>query len=50
MGVATLPLTLLIDQDGKLVEGNIHVDELEREVQRLLKKNRAAKNNAGPRR
>lgn len=50
MGIATLPLTLLIDQEGQLVEGNIHVDELEREIQRLLKKNRNANRDSGPRR
>lgn len=49
MGIATLPLSILIDQQGNLVEGNIHVDELEREIQRLLKK-RNANRNASPRR
>ena len=50
LGIATLPLTTLIDQDGNLAEGNIHVDEIEREVQRLLKKNRSADRSARPRR
>ena len=38
LGVATLPMTLLIDQDGKLVESNVPVDELDREIQRLIRR------------
>ncbi len=37
LGIATLPVTILIDQEGNLVDGNIPVDELDRAIQRLLK-------------
>ena len=45
LGVTTLPLTLLIDQDGHLIESNVPVEELDREIQRLLKQSGVA---AGP--
>lgn len=38
LGVATLPLTLLVDQRGKLVESNIPVADLDREIQRLIRR------------
>lgn len=38
LGVSTLPLTMLIDQRGKLIETNIPVDDLEREVQRVIRR------------
>ncbi len=37
MGVFTLPLTILVDQQGKVVSRNITVDELDAEVKKLLK-------------
>ena len=45
MGVTTLPMTLLIDQKGNLVESNVPVEDLDREIQRLLKQSGVA---AGP--
>ena len=38
LGVTTLPLTLLVDQKGRLVESNIPVDDLDREIQRLIRR------------
>ncbi len=38
LGIATLPMTLLLDQRGNLAEGNIPVDELDREIQRLIRR------------
>ena len=38
LGIATLPMTLLLDQRGNLVEGNISVDDLDREIQRLIRR------------
>ncbi len=36
MGVMTLPLMLLVDQQGNVVNNNIHVAELDAEVGKLL--------------
>ena len=38
LGIATLPMTLLLDHRGNLVEGNISVDDLDREIQRLIRR------------
>ena len=38
LGVTTLPLTVLIDQRGRLVENNLPVDDLDREIQRLIRR------------
>ncbi|MEZ6094422.1 MAG: redoxin family protein [Pirellulaceae bacterium] len=38
LGITTLPLTLLIDQDGKVVETGVVVSELDRDIQNLLDK------------
>ncbi|MEE2826942.1 MAG: TlpA disulfide reductase family protein [Planctomycetota bacterium] len=45
MGVTTLPMNLLIDARGNLVESNVPVEELDREIQRLIKQAGVA---AGP--
>jgi thiol-disulfide isomerase/thioredoxin len=37
MGVMTLPLMILVDQNGNVVSDNIHVAELEAELKRLVK-------------
>ncbi len=37
MGVNTLPMTLLIDQQGHLVDSTFLVEDLDREIQRLLR-------------
>lgn len=37
MGVNTLPMTLLIDQQGNLVDSTFLVEDLDREIQRLLR-------------
>jgi thiol-disulfide isomerase/thioredoxin len=37
LGVLTLPMMLLIDQQGKVVDRNIHATELEKELKRLLR-------------
>ena len=44
LGVTTLPLTLLVDQQGNLVEGNVPVDDLDREIQRLIRRAGVASN------
>ena len=38
MGIATLPMNILIDGNGNMVESNVPVDELDREIQRLLRR------------
>ncbi|MEM9413057.1 MAG: TlpA disulfide reductase family protein, partial [Planctomycetota bacterium] len=38
LGVATLPMALLVDQRGQLIESNIPVDDLDREIQRLIRR------------
>ncbi len=35
LGVTTLPLTVLVDKEGKLVDSNITVIDLDRGIQRL---------------
>ncbi len=50
LGIATLPMTLLIDQSGNLVESNIPVDELDREIQRLIRRATGQANRSGTRR
>ena len=45
LGVTTLPMTLLIDQRGNLVESNVPIEELDREIQRLIRQAGVA---AGP--
>ncbi len=47
LGVATLPMTILIDQRGNLVESNFPVDELDREIQRLLRRENGQANRSG---
>ena len=37
MGVMTLPLMLLVDQNGNVVNSNIHVAELDSELAKLAK-------------
>lgn len=37
LGVFTLPMMLLIDKDGRLVRGNIHVGELDSELAKLFR-------------
>ena len=37
LGVTTLPMTLLIDADGKLVSSTFLADDLDREIQRLIR-------------
>jgi thiol-disulfide isomerase/thioredoxin len=39
LGPSSLPLIVLIDQEGNLVEAGIPADELDREIQRLIRKN-----------
>lgn len=39
LGPSSLPLIALIDQKGKLVEAGIPVNDLDREIQRLIRKN-----------
>lgn len=38
MGIATLPMNILVDDSGNMVESNVPVDELDREIQRLLRR------------
>ena len=38
MGIATLPMNIVVDGNGNMVESNIPVDELDREIQRLLRR------------
>ena len=38
LGVQTLPTNLLIDQDGKVVRHNVQVAELDKELQKLVRK------------
>jgi len=45
LGVTTLPMNLLVDQRGNLVESNVPIEELDREIQRLIKQSGMA---AGP--
>ncbi|TWT36234.1 Thiol-disulfide oxidoreductase ResA [Posidoniimonas corsicana] len=37
MGVMTLPLMILVDEDGKVVNRNVHATELDAELKRVLK-------------
>ncbi len=37
LGVSTLPMVIIVDQEGKLVETNVAGSDVEREIQRLLK-------------
>lgn len=39
LGPSSLPLIVLIDQKGTLVEAGIPVDDLDRQIQRLIRKN-----------
>jgi thiol-disulfide isomerase/thioredoxin len=48
LGIATLPMTLLIDQRGKLVESNLPVDDLDREIQRLIRRESGQANLQNP--
>jgi thiol-disulfide isomerase/thioredoxin len=48
MGIVTLPVMLLVDKGGKVVNRNIHVSELEPELKKLLKSEAAAKPPARP--
>ena len=38
MGIATLPMNILVDASGNMVESNVPVDELDREIQRILRR------------
>ena len=38
MGIATLPMNILVDDRGNMVESNVPIDELDREIQRLLRR------------
>ena len=40
LGPSSLPLIVLIDQKGNLTEAGLPVDELDREIQRLIRKNK----------
>jgi thiol-disulfide isomerase/thioredoxin len=42
MGVMTLPLMLLVDQQGNVANNNIHVAELEAEISKLTRQNDTA--------
>ena len=44
LGVSTLPLVLLIDGKGNLAETNLAFGDLEREIQRELKRAKRAAN------
>jgi hypothetical protein len=46
LGVMTVPLMLLVDQKGVVVNDNIHVAELDAEVNKLLQKPEAGPNAA----
>jgi thiol-disulfide isomerase/thioredoxin len=50
LGVATIPMTILIDQRGNLVEGNIAVGDLDREIQRLIRRDGSQADRSGTRR
>ncbi len=50
LGIATLPMTILVDQRGNLVESNIPVDELDREIQRLLRQDTGQASRPGTKR
>jgi hypothetical protein len=43
-------MTLLIDQRGNLVEGNIAVGDLDREIQRLIRRDGSQADRSGTRR
>jgi hypothetical protein len=47
MGVMTLPLMVLVDQQGNVVNNNIHVAELDAEIGKL--RNVTASSKSGPR-
>ncbi len=50
LGVTTLPLTILVDQRGKLVDSNLPVDDLDREIQRLIRRQSSQANLRKPKR
>jgi thiol-disulfide isomerase/thioredoxin len=37
MGIVSLPTMILIDQDGKVANRNVHAAELEREIKKLIR-------------
>jgi hypothetical protein len=37
MGILTLPTMILVDEDGKVVNRNIHAAELDQELGKLLR-------------
>ena len=37
LGVTTLPLTILIDKDGKVLENEASVNDLDRDIQRAIR-------------
>jgi hypothetical protein len=37
MGILTLPTMILVDKEGKVVNRNIHITELDKEVGTLLR-------------
>ncbi len=40
LGILTLPTKILLDSKGKVVNRNVHISELEKEIQQLLKSSR----------
>jgi hypothetical protein len=46
MGVITLPLMILVDQNGKVANQNVHVAELDTELAKLVKPAADTANNA----
>lgn len=49
MGIVTLPVMILVDKSGTVVNRNIHASELETEIKKLLKSESAAKPGAAKR-
>ncbi len=47
LGVTTLPLTILIDKSGEVIENQISVSDLDRDIQRAIRRGKSA--NAGTR-
>ena len=48
LGVTTLPLTILIDKDGKVLENEASVNDLDRDIQRAIRnQTKSAENRRG---
>ncbi len=43
MGIVTLPVMMLVDKDGTVVNRNVHISELETEIKKLVKTASASK-------